>query len=137
MRDRKQSEQRLIRALGDIVAKQGFKGLGVDAVARTAGVDKVLIYSYFDGLPNLLKAYGESGDFWPVITEVLDGDSVGISTLPIQERLERVILGLLNNCGYSVPDDPYPLRRRLWRAAARYGRGPFENSAWYIPGLPN
>lgn len=95
MRDRKQSEQRLIRAVGDIVAKQGFKGLGVNAVARAAGVDKVLIYRYFDGLPNLLKAYGESGDFWPEIAEVLDGDPVGITTLPIQERLERVILGLL------------------------------------------
>lgn len=95
MRDRKQSEQRLIRAVGDIVAKQGFKGLGVNAVARAAGVDKVLIYRYFDGLPNLLKAYGESGDFWPGIAEVLDGDPVGITTLPLQERLERVILGLL------------------------------------------
>lgn len=95
MGNRKQSEQRLIRAVGEIVAKQGFKGLGVNAVAHVAGVDKVLIYRYFDGLPNLLKAYGESRDFWPGIAEVLDGDPTGISTLPIQERLERVILGLL------------------------------------------
>lgn len=96
MGDRKQSEQRLIRAVGDIVAKQGFKRLGVNAVARAAGVDKVLIYRYFDGLPNLLKAYGESGDFWPGIAEVLDDDPAAISSLPIQARLERVILGLLN-----------------------------------------
>lgn len=84
MRDRKQSEQRLIRAVGDIVAKQGFKGLGINAVARTAGVDKVLIYRYSDGLPNPLKAYGESRDFWPGIAEVLGGDPVRVSTLPIQ-----------------------------------------------------
>jgi AcrR family transcriptional regulator len=33
-------------------------------VAREAGVDKVLIYRYFGGLPELLEAYGEHSDFW-------------------------------------------------------------------------
>ncbi|TQE99690.1 MAG: TetR/AcrR family transcriptional regulator [Spiribacter salinus] len=96
IRDREHSERRLIRAVGEIVAKQGFHGLGVNAVARAAGVDKVLIYRYFDGLPNLLRAYGESGDFWPGITEVLGDDSGAVRALPVEARLERVIVGLLD-----------------------------------------
>lgn len=96
IRDREHSERRLIRAVGEIVAEQGFQGLGVNAVARAAGVDKVLIYRYFDGLPNLLRAYGESGDFWPEISEVLGDDRGTVRALPVEARLERVIVGLLD-----------------------------------------
>ncbi len=34
-------------------------------MARRAGVDKVLIYRYFGGMPQLLQEYAEGGDFWP------------------------------------------------------------------------
>lgn len=94
-RNREQSEQRLIQAVGAILARDGFRGLGVNAIARTAGVDKVLIYRYFDGLPNLLRAYGEGGDFWPTMTEVLGDDPQALRALSVGDRMERVILGLL------------------------------------------
>ncbi len=64
------TQQRILRAVGRILARRGFLGFGVNAVAREAHVDKVLIYRYFGGLPELLEAFAERGDFWPTLEEV-------------------------------------------------------------------
>jgi len=71
IRDRVETEQRLITAAGQVLARDGFGKLGVNAIARQAGVDKVLIYRYFDGLPGLIKAYAKQGDFWPGVEELM------------------------------------------------------------------
>ena len=70
-RDREATEQRLVDAVGAVLAREGFQALGVNAVAKQAGVDKVLIYRYFGGLPDLLRAYGERGGFWPTDEELV------------------------------------------------------------------
>ncbi len=70
-RNREQTEQRLLAAVGEVLAREGFEALGVNAVARAAGVDKVLIYRYFGGLPGLLQAWGASGRFWPRVDDLL------------------------------------------------------------------
>ena len=44
IRDRGQTQQILIGAVGRVLAKDGFVGLGINTIAREAGVDKVLIY---------------------------------------------------------------------------------------------
>lgn len=64
LRDREATRKAIVAAVGQVLAGDGFRALGVNAVARRAGVDKVLIYRYFGGLPELLAAYGEEGDFW-------------------------------------------------------------------------
>lgn len=69
---RVETEQALVRAVGELILSDGMDALGVNAIARVASVDKVLIYRYFDGLPGLLRAFGESADFWPSIEEVAD-----------------------------------------------------------------
>ncbi len=71
MRDTTTTKQKLIEAVGAVLAEHGFQKLGVNAVAKAAGVDKVLIYRYFDGLPNLVSAFAKSADFWPGIDELL------------------------------------------------------------------
>lgn len=87
IRDRQITIRRLISAVGSILAKKGFKGIGVNAVAREAGVDKVLIYRYFDGLEGLVAAFGKEGDFWPAALELAGGDIYRFSKLPLDERL--------------------------------------------------
>jgi AcrR family transcriptional regulator len=59
LRDKQVTRARILAAIGEILAHQGFSGLGVNAIAKTAGVDKVLIYRYFGGLDRLLKAYAD------------------------------------------------------------------------------
>ena len=68
------TEKKLVEAVGTVIQQRGVDALGVNALAVAAGVDKVLIYRYFDGLEGLLRAYGESADFWPSVEELLGED---------------------------------------------------------------
>lgn len=75
VRNRERTKQRILEAVGALLAESGFKGIGINAIARRAGVDKVLIYRYFGGLPELLEAYAHESDFWWTVDEiVLEGD---------------------------------------------------------------
>lgn len=85
-RDRSATKARLLDAVGTILAREGFSSLGINAVAHEAGVDKVLIYRYFGGMTDLLHAFGQSGDFWPGITEVLGDDPSEMMELPLADR---------------------------------------------------
>ncbi len=88
-RDRAATEARILAAVGEVLARDGFGGIGVNAVAKQAGVDKVLIYRYFGGLPELLKTWGQSGRFWPGIDELLGDDAAAFLALPVAERYAR------------------------------------------------
>ena len=70
-RNSQQTRKKIIAAVGRLLSRSGFRNLGVNAIAREAGVDKVLIYRYFGGIPELLRAYAEEGDFWPTAEELL------------------------------------------------------------------
>ena len=86
-RDREATRRRLIEAVGKLLAEKGFTRLGVNAVAKQAGVDKVLIYRYFNGLPGLIQAFGQESDFWPTIEELAGGDIDSFRQLGFKERL--------------------------------------------------
>ena len=90
IRDKHITSKRLISAVGSLLAKKGFKGIGVNAVAREAGVDKVLIYRYFGGLPGLISTFGKEGDFWPSSLELAGGDLQRFSHLPLEKRLSEL-----------------------------------------------
>jgi AcrR family transcriptional regulator len=70
-RDRAATERRILDAVGRVLSENGFNELGVNAIARRAGVDKVLIYRYFGGLPELLAAFARRSEFWPTEAELL------------------------------------------------------------------
>jgi AcrR family transcriptional regulator len=70
-RHRAATKARLLQAVKDLIAEEGFGAIGINAVARRAGADKVLIYRYFGGLPGLLAAYAEEGDFWWQVEDML------------------------------------------------------------------
>jgi AcrR family transcriptional regulator len=86
-RNREATRQLLIMAVGELLAEKGFTGLGVNAIARQAGVDKVLIYRYFGGLKGLITAFGQEGDFWPSIEELAGGNVDNFRQLPLEEKL--------------------------------------------------
>lgn len=72
-RNSQQTRKKIIAAVGRLLSRSGFRNLGINAIAREAGVDKVLIYRYFGGIPDLLRAYAEEGDFWPTAEDLLAG----------------------------------------------------------------
>lgn len=73
-RDRAQTEEQILAAVGRLLATSGFQDVGVNAVAREAGVDKVLIYRYFGKMPDLLRAFARRGEHWPSDAELLGED---------------------------------------------------------------
>ncbi len=78
-RDRQATREKVLAAVGRLLARDGFASLGVNAVAREAGVDKVLIYRYFGGIEALLETWGRSITFSAatVATEVPPPSSPG------------------------------------------------------------
>jgi len=69
-RDSQQTRRRILDAVGKLLAASGFQNVGINAIARQAQVDKVLIYRYFGSLPELLKAFAAESDFWPKADEL-------------------------------------------------------------------
>jgi AcrR family transcriptional regulator len=88
-RNREQTTARILAAVGEVLARDGFGAIGINTIAKQAGVDKVLIYRYFGGLGELLTAWGESGRFWPGIDELLGDDPTAFLALPAPERYAR------------------------------------------------
>lgn len=114
-RDRESTRQRLIETVGKMLARDGFKAIGVNAVAKEAGVDKVLIYRYFDGLPGLIRAYGQEGDFWPSNQELCDGDVVAFYR---QAPVERAVT-LMRNYIKAIRTRPVTQEILAWEVVER------------------
>ena len=64
VRNKEQSKQRLLDAVGKLLQSKGFAALKVNDIAATAGLDKKLIYNYFGSTDQLIDAYIRSLDFW-------------------------------------------------------------------------
>ena len=88
-RSRAATEERILGAVGEVLARDGFAALGIKTIAEEAGVDKVLIYRYFGGLPELLQAWGASGRFWPRVEDLLGIDPQALLRLPVADRYAR------------------------------------------------
>lgn len=107
-RDRARTEKDILAAVGRLLESSGFDDLGMNAVAREAGVDKVLVYRYFGKLPELLRAFAERGGHWPT-----DAELVGVERPSDPAELA---IRLLVNFGRAIRGRPQTqaiLRREL------------------------
>lgn len=76
-RDRQQTCVKLLDAAVALLQAEGLGGLGVNALAARAGVDKVLIYRYFGGIDGILDELVEHTTLWPSADALLpQGGSV-------------------------------------------------------------
>ncbi len=111
MRDKDQTKQKILQAVGKLLA-DGDGHPGVNAVAREAGVDKVLIYRYFGGMPELLRAYVSEGEFWPGFEDVMETSPYVAAMLPPGEIGTRFVHGFVRELR-SRPITLEILRREL------------------------
>ncbi len=61
-RDKIRTQRRLVDATIELLREGGFSAVGINAIADRAGVSKVLIYRYFDGIGGLYRAVAEHLD---------------------------------------------------------------------------
>jgi len=89
-RNKEVTKRKILDATSRIVLRDGFKAVGINAVAREAGVDKVMIYRYFNNLMGLLEALTKEKDYWLIVfnnvSQNLDNASI--------EDLKNISVGL-------------------------------------------
>jgi AcrR family transcriptional regulator len=62
-RDRERTKGKILKAVGEVIEQYGTDKVGVNLIARTAGVNKVLIYRYFGGVDGLMEQYVKTGEY--------------------------------------------------------------------------
>ncbi len=100
-RDREQTEQRILNAAVEIIRENGFRGLGINAVAERAGVSKVLIYRYFQGMGGVLDAVAARLD----MTKTGTGIEVDLGRVP-PERFRAQARRALLDMHAKLAGDP-------------------------------
>lgn len=63
-RTTQQVKDDIIKAVGNVISKQGFSKLGVVSVAEEAGMDKAMLYRHYKDFDDILNHYVEQEDFW-------------------------------------------------------------------------
>lgn len=102
IRNKKASMANLLRAVGNVINREGFRDLGVNSIAREAGCDKVLIYRYFGSYDGLLDAYFEQNDFYTHFN--LSEISENVPTE--RENLKRMVKDILRNQLFQTIANP-------------------------------
>ena len=133
-RNKENTKQKLLDAVGTILKTQGYPELKVNHIAATAGLDKKLIYNYFGSKENLVSEYINSRDFWSnveeesVETDLSDGGkefSIGIllqqfDFLRDNVELQKVLLWRLS--------EEQPFLRQLTDNQEKAGEKMFRES---------
>ena len=91
VRGREQTRQRILQAVSTLLLEQGFPAFGVNAIARTAGCDKVLIYRYFGGIEGLLQEFAESHDLWWQVSDIVTETVADCQQLDLNEYLQTLL----------------------------------------------
>lgn len=115
-RDREATETSLIAAVEAIILNEGFGAIGINTIARSAGVTKPLIYRYFGGLPGLLSAYAEQGNFWWRVEDLL-ADPMPAPDAP--DALARTLAAIFERHAAFLRTHPVTLEVITWEMSER------------------
>jgi AcrR family transcriptional regulator len=94
-RNKAVTKRKIFDAMVEILTDKGFEAVGVNAIARKAGVSKSLIYRYFGSLEGLMLAYAQEGDFWPMLEVAARRDLKAQSAIELGEAAKSVMLHAL------------------------------------------
>ncbi|MDO5342461.1 MAG: TetR/AcrR family transcriptional regulator [Bacteroidia bacterium] len=95
IKNRCNTEQKIIDASIQIIDNEGFEGLNITKIARMAEVSKMLVYRYFDSLAGLIKRVIEANDFWSQIPDDVSLDDTAAGR--IKDIFHHKALILRNN----------------------------------------
>jgi AcrR family transcriptional regulator len=113
-RNRLDTEQRILDALGGLLLDEGYPAVGVNAVARRAGCDKVLIYRYFGGFDELLLAFAETTTLWWEVDEIITESAADCAAIALPDYLQT----LLDRYVAALESRPLTLEIMAWEMSA-------------------
>ena len=96
-RVREESRERILRAALLLFARQGYESTSIREIAREAKISQGLMYNYFAGKDDLLRAI-----FSRSMAEAREAFTPAPVDAPPAERIERVIRGSLALVGRNV-----------------------------------
>lgn len=70
-RDKNLTRRKILDALEQILMREQCSKIGINAIAKEAGVDKVMVYRYFGSMDKLLIAFAEDREIWPALELLL------------------------------------------------------------------
>lgn len=114
-RSRLKTEQRIIDAVGTILLEQGYPAVGINAIARQAGCDKVLIYRYFGGFDELLLTFAETTTLWWEVDEIIHESAAECASIALPDYLQT----LLNRYVAALESRPLALEIMAWEMSAQ------------------
>lgn len=135
LRNATTTREAILDAVERVLLRDGFAGLGVNAVAREAGFSKVLIYRYFGSWEGLLGAFAESHRFWPDLEDLVNAQD-GL------ENTRNVLIGLSRFLGANPKAreiltqelvDASALTEALARVREAEGRRLIEKGSEFAP----
>lgn len=90
------AKQRILEAAAQVFAESGYDGARVDEIARRAGVNKALIYYYYDNKESLLSLlFQETRDAVFALLDSITSPSLDFNSTESNSRFLRAILDLL------------------------------------------
>lgn len=110
LRDKERTKVKMVQAVGKVLLKKGYTGLNASAIAKEAGIDKSLVWTYFGSLDNLVEEYIAQRDFW----KYKAADSIN-NMLTFKDGIkDKDMSGLLQFQFQSLLDDEILQRIMLW-----------------------
>ncbi|SDH48073.1 TetR/AcrR family transcriptional regulator [Mucilaginibacter gossypii] len=114
MKNKDETKRKLIMAVSHIFQTEGYRGLGVNKVAKLAGVSKKLIYRYFGGFERLVEAYVMETDYWMQFS----GELRQLTVPKDLEGTKRLISHILKNQFLYFQSDKAMQELILWELSS-------------------
>lgn len=93
VRNKEKTKDRMLEAVGKILKNEGYTGLKVTNIAKTAEVDKKLIYDYYGSTDEVINTYIKSQDYWDNVsensTEIIEENIVDNGKSLLKDFFER------------------------------------------------
>jgi len=95
---RTETEKKIVNAMREQLAENGFRQIGINAIARRANVSKELIYRYFGSIEAVLERLMREQDFWPSLRLLNQISDEGNKHTPVANMVVRQGQYLRENC---------------------------------------
>ena len=88
-------KNKLLQAVGQVLASVGFNDCTAERVAQKAGVQQVNIERFFGDVQGLVSVYAESGEFWPPTSELFTETDPQFEALSPEQHIAAFFKSLI------------------------------------------